>query len=169
MINWNSEGKVVFTMYNYWENILDKAPADFDSEDVTPAFCDLFTGNLTHKKLDTSTLVLFHRVIAKFLYIAKRTRPNIQVAVAFLCKRVTCPNVGDWKKLGRLVQYIQATIHLSLIVGLDGTRNMLLSIDALFVVHMNIKSYTGYCLTLGIGLPISGSFTQKWTLKVWPN
>ena len=89
-------------MYNYLEDILDEAPVDFDGEDVTLAVSDLFTVNLTHRKLDTSTAVLFHRTVAKFLYIAKRARPDLQVAMAFLCKRVKCPNVGvgrswvDW-------------------------------------------------------------------------
>ena len=35
------------------------------------------------------------------------------------------------------------------------------SIDASFAVHMDMKSHNGYCLTLGIGLPTSGSSTQK--------
>ena len=83
------------------------------------------------------------------------------MAVAFLCKRVKCPNIGDWKKLGRLVRYGRATIHLPLIVGSDGTGKMVWSIDASFVVHIDIKSQTGYCLTLGIVSPISGSSIQK--------
>ena len=37
-IYWTTEGKVVFTMYDYVEDILSEAPADFDGEDVTPAF-----------------------------------------------------------------------------------------------------------------------------------
>ena len=117
--------------------------------------------NLTHQKLDAPTSESFHRIVAKFLYIAKRARPDLQVAVAFLCKRVKCLNVGDWKKLGRLVRYVRATIHLPLIVGSDGTGNMVWSIDASFAVHMDMKNHTGYCLTLGIGSTISGSSTQK--------
>ena len=94
-IDWSTEGVVVFTMYDYLENILDEAPAEFDGEDVTPAISELFTVNLTHQKLDTPTADLFHRIVAMFLYVAKRARPDLQVAVAFLCKRVKCPNVGD--------------------------------------------------------------------------
>ena len=116
-IDRTTEGMVVFTMYDYLEDILDEAPPDFDDEDVTPAVSELFTVNLTHQKLDTPTSDLFHRIVAKFLYIAKRARPDLQVAVAFLCKQVKCPNVGDWKKLGRLVWYVRAIIHLPLIVG----------------------------------------------------
>ena len=38
---------------------------------------------------------------------------------------------------------------------------MIWSIDTSFAVHMDMKSYTKYCLTLGIGFPISGSSIQK--------
>ena len=38
---------------------------------------------------------------------------------------------------------------------------MVWSIDASFAVHMDMKSHTGYCLTLGTGSPISGSLGQK--------
>ena len=160
-IDWSTEEMVVFTMYDYLDDILDESPPKFDGEDVTPAVSELFTVNMTHQKLDTPTSELFHRIVAKFLYIAKRARPDLQVAVAFLCKRVKCPNVGDWKKLGRLVRYVRATIHLPLIVGCDGTGNMVWSIDASFAVHTDMKSHTGYCMSLGIGSPISGSSTQK--------
>ena len=81
-------------MYDYFKDILDEAPTDFDGEDITPAVSELFTVKLMHRKLDTSTAVLFHRIVARY---------DLQVAVAFLCKQVKWPNVGDWKKLGRLV------------------------------------------------------------------
>ena len=141
-INWTTEGVVVFTMYNYLEDILAISPSDFHgkSKNVTPAISELFTVNLTHQKLDAPTAALFHHIVAKFLYIAKRAKPDLQVAVAFLCKRVNCPNMGDWKKLGRLVRYVRATIHLPLIVKSDGTGNMVWSIDASFAVHMNMKA-----------------------------
>ena len=39
------------------------------------------------------------------------------------------------------------------------------SIDAAFAVHMDMKSHTGYCLTLGQGSPISGSQSQTVTAR----
>ena len=60
---------------------------------------------------------------------------------------------------------MRATIHLPLILGSDGTGNMIWSIDASFAVHMDMKNHTGYCLTLGTGSPISGSQSQKVTTR----
>ena len=89
----------MFTMYNYLEDILSEAPADFDGEEVTPAISELFSVNLTQQKLDEATTNLFHCILAWFLYVGKRARPDLQMALAFLCKQMKCPNVGDWKKL----------------------------------------------------------------------
>ena len=120
---------------------------------MTPTKSELFLVDESSKSLDLSTADDFHRFVARFLYVAKRTRPDLQVAVSFLCKRVKAPNVGDWKKLRRLVRYVRATIYLPLILGADETGNMVWSIDASFAVHMDMKSHIGYCLTLGTGSP----------------
>ena len=71
-IDWSTKGVVVSTMYDYLENILDEAPAEFDGEDVTPAISELFTVNLIHQKLDKPTADLSHHIVAMFLYVAKR-------------------------------------------------------------------------------------------------
>ena len=152
-------------MYDYLEDILAEAPVEFDGEDVTPANSEPFLVDESCKSLDLSIADDFHRFAARFLYVAKRARPDLQVAVSFLCKRVKAQNVGDWKKLRRLVRYVHATIHLPLILGSDGTGNIIWSIDASFAVHMDMKSHTSYCLTLGTGSPISGSQSQKVTTR----
>ena len=131
-------------MYDYLEDILAEAPDDFDGEDATPAVSNLFQVDEACRKLDVPTLDTFYCFVARFWYVAKRARPDLQVSVAFICKRVKAPNIGDWNKLGRLVRCIRATIHLPLILGSDGLGNMVWSIDALFAVHMDMKSHTGY-------------------------
>ena len=43
------------------------------------------------------------------------------------------------------------------------TGNLIWSIDASFAVHMDMKSHTGFGLTMGTGTLISGSLKQKLT------
>ena len=64
---------------------------------------------------------MFHRIVAKFLYIAKNARSDLLVAVAFLCKRVKCPNIGDWKKL--VMEFTNKTTSPLDNVSLCATRN----------------------------------------------
>ena len=54
-------------MYDYLEDILAEAPSNFDGKDVTPAISELFFVNETHRKLDTATADLFHRIVTRFL------------------------------------------------------------------------------------------------------
>ena len=146
----------MFTMYDYLEDILAEVPDDFDGEDVTPAVSDLFQVDEACRKLDTLTANMFHRFVARFLSVTKRARLDLQVSVAFLCKRDKAPNIGDWKKLGRLVRYVRATIYLLFILGSNGSANMVWSTNAIFAVHVDMKSHNEYCWTLGTGAPISG-------------
>ena len=75
-------------MYNYLEDIPVETPDDFDGKDVTPVVSDLFQVNKTYRELDTQIADLFNCTIARFLYVLKRARPDLQVTVSFLCKRV---------------------------------------------------------------------------------
>ena len=84
--------KVQITMHDYLEDIILEAPSDMDGENVRPAINNLLHANPDYEKLDQLTSELFHRLVARFLYAAKRARTDIQVAVAFLCTRVSFPN-----------------------------------------------------------------------------
>ena len=84
LVDWTIDGKVMFTIYNYLEDILAEAPLEFDREDVTSAIIELFQLKVTCRKLNMATADLFHRIVARFLYVAKRARPDVQVAVVFL-------------------------------------------------------------------------------------
>ena len=65
-IDWSVDGKVIFTMYDYLENILAEAPDDFDEKDVTPAVSDLFQSDEACRKLDTSTADMFRVLLPGF-------------------------------------------------------------------------------------------------------
>jgi hypothetical protein len=48
-------------------------------------------------------------VVAKLLYLGKRSRPDILTTVAFLSTRVLKATEEDWKKLVKLVRYLRRT------------------------------------------------------------
>jgi hypothetical protein len=164
-IDYSEDGKVKFTMYDYLEDILVEAPDGMDGTSVTVASDHLFTVNTESEKLDVETGDYYHRTVARLLFAAKRARPDLQTAVAFLCTRVAAPDVDDYKKLKRAIQYIRDTIHLPLVLGWDESGTLVWSIDASFGVHMDMKSHTGYCLTMGTGMVVSGSTKQKITTR----
>ena len=85
--------------------------------DATPVAQHLFQVDETSPLLDGETADTFHRMVARFIYVAKQARPDLQVTVAFLWKRAKYSNKDDWKKLRRLVRGVQDTIHLPLVLG----------------------------------------------------
>ena len=99
------------------------------------------------------------------MFAAKRAGPDLHTAVAFLCTRVSCSDADDYGKLKKVIQYIRDTINLPLVLGWDETGNLVWSIDASFAVHMDMKSHTGYCLTMGTGAVVSGPTKQKITTR----
>jgi len=85
-------------MDQYVKDITTDAPEDMNGNAVTPATSHLFEVNQDDPVfLDTTTSELFHSMVARLLFLAKRARPDILVAVSFLCTRVKSPDVDDYK------------------------------------------------------------------------
>ena len=100
-IDYSLKGKVVFTMFDYLEDIIVECPDDLKkATSIFPANDNLFKLNEDPPHLDNKKSDLFHRITARLLFAAKRARPDIQVCVAFLCTRVKDPHEDDYKKLG---------------------------------------------------------------------
>ena len=107
----------------------------------------------------------FHSIVAKLLYIEKRARPDLETAVAFLCTRVSEPDIDDWKKLKRLLAYLHHTAEDVRVIGCDSLKNVFTWMDAAYAVHPNMRSHTGGATSMGWGLLHSKSSKQKLNTK----
>ena len=90
-------------MIDYLKDTVAEFPEKYEVTITTPAAIHLFDVNKKQEKLDNAKKQLFHTYVAKLLFVSKRGRPDIQVAIAFLSTRVTEPDIDDWKKLTRLL------------------------------------------------------------------
>jgi hypothetical protein len=116
------------------------------------------------ESLDVKTAELFHTQVAKLLYLCKRARPDIHTAVAFLTTRVIKPDVDDYGKLRRVMQYLRNTRELPLTLeGVHGKVQWW--VDASFAVHPDMRSHTGVIMSLGKGTAYSMSTRQKINTK----
>lgn len=77
------------------------------------------------------------------------------MAVAILCTQVRAPTEQDYKKLIRVIRYLQNTINLPLLIRWDETGVLTWSIDVAFMVHEVMQSHTGAALTIGKGALLS--------------
>ena len=97
----------------------------------------------------------------KAMFLCKRGRPDISLAICFLASRVQTPNEGDWSKLIRVLAFLQATVEEVLTLEADDSQTIYWFIDAAFAVHTDMKSHTGAMMSLGKGASIADSTKQK--------
>ena len=124
-----------------------------------PARDDLFDVRDDSPLLDTAAREAFHSDVARLLYLAKRVRKDILVAVSHLCSRVAHPTMDDQFKLERVLGYLGHTRHLKTIFkrGIDVILSA--NIDASFGIHDDGTSRTGVVLLL------SGAAVGAWSSK----
>ena len=72
---------------------------------ATAAPDDLFKVDEDAVKLEQAAAKAFHNITAKAIYVTKRARPDISLAIAFLTTRFNGPDIDDWRKLRHLIEY----------------------------------------------------------------
>ena len=68
-----------------------------------------------------------------------------------MCTRVRGPDTDDHKNLVRMINYIQGTIGLPLILSIKNSGNIKWYVDAEFALHKDMKSHTGGFMTKRTG------------------
>jgi hypothetical protein len=99
----------------------------------------------------------FRTIVAKAVYVTKRARPDIRLAIAFLTKRIRSSDTEDWEKLCHLLEYLRGDRDRPLILGADNEGMLMWYVNASFAVHPNMSGHNGGGMTTGRGCPISVS------------
>ena len=134
--------------------MLVEVPKEMKGVAATPAADHLFKVNENPKYIDKDRATLFHHLVAKCLFLCKRSRPDIHPTVAFLTTRVQQPDDDDWRKLGRLMKYLRKTMYMALTLQIDDIQIIKWFVDASYGTHGDFKSHTGGYVTFGKGTPI---------------
>ena len=92
-------------------------------------------------------------------------RKDIQTAVLFLTMRVKQPDEDAWRKLRRVLEYLYRTKTLMLRIHVNKSLMMRWFIDVAHMVHWDWKGQTGAAMTIGLGVILSYSWTQKINTK----
>ncbi len=90
------------------------------------------------KKLSNAAAAAFHTIVAKALFVTKRARLDISLAIAFLTMQVRSPDIEDWEKLRHLMGYLRGNRDRPLILGTDNEGMLMWCVNALFAVHPNM-------------------------------
>jgi hypothetical protein len=154
-------GKAKILMIDYIENVLEDMPLEWDGEAATAAANHLFEVNTKDPiMLNEDKAAMFHHHVAQLLFLCKHARPDIQMAVAFLCTRVKGPDNDDYKKLGRVIKYLRGSKNMPLTLEGDNAFVIKWWVDASFAVHPDMKSHTSGAMSLGKGI-VYGTLTRQ--------
>ena len=167
MLDYNTPGVFAIHMKDFLRKLVTefKFPGELAKIRVptTPAAEHLFNVDPNKPVLDKERKEEFHTITAKSLFVSNRTRPDLNPTVPFLCTRTKNPSEDDWKKMLRMLKYVEATIELELRLQADEGEILICKWypDAAFAVHADMKSHTGGVFTLGKGSLKTISAKQK--------
>ena len=85
---------------------------------------------------------VFHSVTMKLLYIMKRERPDLEMAMSYLCTRVSRNTFDYWKKLRRTIVFVKCMIDDKRIIEVDDMYNICMWIDDVYAVKSDMKCQT---------------------------
>ena len=108
---------------------------------------------------------IFHHIVAKLLSVSKRVRVDISPTIAFLCTRVSKITKQMWGNLRRLLEYLNGTKDIRIILGSDGMSSLRACVDVAYAVHADMRSHTGGLTSLGKGTLHIKSSKQKSSSK----
>ena len=137
---------VTISMEGYIEELMHLCKPE--GTNATPASERLFSINPNSKLLNDAERERFHSIVAKILYLAKRTRPDVLLPIAFLASRVLVATAEDQDKLDRVINYINGTRELNIRLDARDPLSVFAYIDASYGVHADGKGHTGVFISL---------------------
>ena len=105
-ITLTEDRNVEIEMKDYLKEAIEAYGEMISGTSSTPAAASLFEISKDKEQLTEDKSVRFHHIVAKLLYVGKRARPDNDLAVSFLCTRVSKSTDEDWEKLRRLLRYV---------------------------------------------------------------
>ena len=151
VLSTEANGMLSVSMEGYTANIVRDYETLYKVKEVTtPATLDLFVIGNKNERLGPKDTRLFHRFVAKLLYLCKRARIDVQLAVLFLCTRVKEPNKGDKRKLDRVIGFLKRTVDRKRrIRGTGDATRVRAYIDSAFSAHDDGKGHSGMVVMWG--------------------
>jgi hypothetical protein len=138
------------SMVGYLKGMIERFPELIVGKVATPAGDRLFDirDEKEARLLEEERVSAFHHTMAQLLLMAKRARRNIKTAVAFLTTRVKAPDEDDWGKLKQVLQYLNRTKYLKLIISVSNLGILKWYVDGSHNVDWDRKGHAGAIFTL---------------------
>ena len=115
-LTFNNDGTVKIEMKKQLEDTIKMVDERLLSNKVSsPASKKLFEVSEDATLLNEKESELFHTIVAKLIYICKRSRPDLETVVAFLCTRVSKSDQEDLQKIAPVIIFSNLPGHFSIL------------------------------------------------------
>ena len=131
---------------------------------VTPATKQLFVLDPNAKVPPESRRERLRSIVGQLLRVCKRGRSDVDLSVAYLCTRASKSTTNDWKKLRRLLHFLQTTTYDERIISAHSLKELYTWVDASYAVHPDMRR-TGGTMSLSRGVIHTKSSKQKLNTK----
>ena len=136
-----AKDSIKITMNGYIEEILQAN--NIVTSVSTPANSRLFNVNEKLPLLQEKDQEKIRSIVYKLLYLSNRMRPDIAVAINFLCTRSNRYTIEDQFKLNRILKYLYGTKNVALTFNKSNTFNINIMCDASHGAHTDGKGQGG--------------------------
>ena len=160
-----SNKKTVISTPQHIEEAVTDLGEEIKGDVANPATSKLFYVNAKSCKLSEKKVELFHKLVAKLLWITQRSQVDIETGVSFLCTRVQEPIEEDWTKLVRMISFLKSTRTNRRIMGADSLSSFRTFVDASYAEQTNKRGHAGGAITLGWVMVHARASKQKLKAK----
>jgi hypothetical protein len=169
-------GQVTITMLGYETDLIsdwfgihfdDKIVPARDKFASDPASMSIFEKGDSPLLCDKNSAI-YHSYVMRVAFLAKRVKPELNVAISYLSTQVTQSSENDLRKLDKAIRYVRDHLGTGITLTAAGkNKNVVVTahIDASFGCHDDAKSHTGVCITLGQGPVYVRSVKQRIVTK----
>jgi hypothetical protein len=120
----------------------------------TPCTEDIFKRPPEELDGDPVDVTEYLSKLMKLMFLATRTRPDLQLTLSVLSTKARNPNVHDMERLDRVVGYLLETKDKGLWINISNLK-LHAYFDASWACHSDLKGHSGILITLGKnGLPL---------------
>ena len=97
-------------MVKYLEDCIEMFGEDVIMLVTYPATKQFFEVKEDAEQMSEKKGELFHSVVETFLFITKRSRPDLEKAMGFLTTRVSKSDVDNWEKWRSILRFVHCTL-----------------------------------------------------------
>ena len=164
-ITFRGDGNLDINMSSYIKTAIQRSGLTITRGATTPCASSIFDGKDDTEPISKERREAFHSTAATLIYVGTRARPDILLALGYICGRVHSPTEKDEGRLKRLLEYLYGTQDLLMTLGADSLDSFWTWVDASFALHPDMRSHTGGVISFGRGGIICKSMRQKINTK----